>query len=100
MIVHLMREIIRLRFSGKAYKRGMGVIMMDVMRQRSEVVEKFGIHRPALMLFPNPLPYYFIFQFFYGVFQPEEIFPGTVFKHNKALSFIVSRQGTIISGNG
>ncbi len=55
MVVYLRREIVRFRFSILSYHASILIVGMHMMRQRTHVVEKLGIHRPAFVLLPDAL---------------------------------------------
>src|SRR5262249_59800782 len=46
-------KIIRLWFTLLAHQCGLGIVLVHVVRNGSEVVEEFAVHGPALVAFPD-----------------------------------------------
>ena len=55
--IELRREVVRLRLALLANERGLGVVLMHVMRDGAKVVEELAVHRPALIALPNGRPH-------------------------------------------
>ena len=52
MIVELRREIICFRFAPFTDQIGVLVVVVDVVRQGAEIIEKLRIHGPAVIFIP------------------------------------------------
>src|SRR5215204_1927890 len=69
VIVQLRRKVIRFRFSSLANQLSILIIGMNMMRKRTHVVEKFGIHRPASIFLPQTFANYCSLKLIYCIFQ-------------------------------
>src|SRR5690606_2025616 len=95
VVVQLRREVVRLRFALLAYQRGLLIIVVHVVRQRSHVVKKFRIHGPALVFVPQPRADQLPFQLVNSVFEQKLDFLSILFIHDRAQAFVFARERTV-----
>ena len=68
-----------------------------MMRQRTEVVEKLGVDRPAMVFIPDAFAEQFRSEFFHGFGQRNAF---AVFGNEVADAFVLSGQRAVVGGRG
>src|SRR3546814_1247184 len=87
MVIYLRREIIGFRFTKLAGQGRHFIIMVYVVRKWSHVIEKFRIHRPALMFVPDTVTNYLSLKFINSVLQQKLLFLSVVIEYDETQPF-------------
>src|SRR5439155_24121780 len=92
-VIELGWEVVRLRLALLAHQRGLGVVLVHVVRDRAQIIEELAVHRPAAEAVPQGTadqPWTFLH---YRVGEGERLF---ITMHDPAKAFI--GHASLISG--
>ena len=97
VIVHLRGEKVHFGFS-VAHSLRVFVAMMDVMRKRSRVVEKFREHRPFMVFVPKIFADYLAFKFVHHIAEQNLFF--SVRRNDVRKPLVLGRAGSVLRPRG
>src|SRR5690554_1852286 len=100
VIVDLRRKIIGFGFPFLANFCRMLVIVVNMVRKRSHIVKKLGIHWPALVFIPEPVTNDFTLQFVYRILQQKLFFRISIRKNHMAQPLVLAGEWAVFSWCG
>ncbi len=100
MVVHLWREVIRLRLPVLPDQTGVFVAVMHVMGQGAHVVEELRVHRPAAMLLPDAFADDAAPVFVDGIAEENLLRPPAVLHHHEAQPLMRRGERAVVCGSG
>ena len=98
VVIHLSGKKIHFRFTGAADPFRVFVAVMNVVRKRSRIIEKFGKHRPFMVLVPKIFADYLAFKFVHHIAEQNPFF--SVRRHDVRKSFVLGCAGSVLRPRG